>query len=108
MQRGSFITGWYPSLQYALVSELSRTGCARILKNERAIKTFHFHRTGSRGPEAVTLNSTTVHLKADFSILGIGSLTMATFKNGGRGVGVAVEFVCRERYAQFREKDRVE
>lgn len=80
---------------------------SKYCKNESAIKTFHSHRTGSRGPEAVIFKSraalTTLqtvqghtHLNADLSVLGIASLTSATFKKRKRLVGVAVESACRQ------------
>ena len=49
-----------------------------------------------------------MHLNADLSILGIGSITSPTFKKREREIGVAVESFCRESCAQFREKERVE
>lgn len=63
----------------------------RDCKKEHAIKTFHSHRTGRRGPGAVTFNSMAAlamlhtgqgltHVNADLPILGIGSLTTTTYK----------------------------
>ena len=91
----------------------------RNCKAESSIRPYYSHRTGRRGPEAVTLNSRAAlamlhtgqghaHLKADLSVLGIGSLTSRSYKKREREVGVAVESVCKESCTKSKEMERVE
>ena len=48
------------------------------------------------------------HLKADLSVLGIGSLTSRSYKKREREVGVAVQSVCKESCTKSKEMERVE
>lgn len=84
---------------------------------ENRIKAYESHRTGSRGPEAVDLNTKAAlamlhtgqghtHLNASLSILGIGAISEETCKKREREVGNAVETVCKASCVKEMEEEK--
>lgn len=91
----------------------------RNCRKDSVIKPNHSHRTGRRGPEAVTLNTRAAlamihtgqghsHLNGDLSVLGVGSLSSRTYKKREREVGLAVESVCKKSCTRSQEAEKVE
>lgn len=91
-------------------------GCSYCGETNR-IQTYDSHRIGSRGPEAVNLNTTSAlamlhtgqghtHLNADLSVMGIGSISSKTYKKREREVGTALEAVSKKSCHEWKEKEK--